>query len=364
MKKGRALSWLILLLCIFSVMQFENVISQASRLVDQNYKLANKVFLGLNNDFENRAQIITINDAFVIIGRTSVQYIASDGRMIWEKDVSSQNVSVGPGENAFVMAEKKAGDVFVVNRKGEIENKRFSMGPIASVKMFSDGYVAILKADNELLLLDDKLKTVCSTILPKGVIIDYEIDASRENIAIILLDLTSKTFNSKLILTSFNGNIVSGSNLSEKIVYNMRLNRDKIAVLCDTGLLLFDYSGKLISETTFEQTLKNFYMDTRIALHLIGSSNDQTLLPEQIVFLDYSGEKQSEMEVKLEDAQGIKAFGDQMIMFSEKMAIIVDQDGKVSETYYGSEDIKDIHIIGAHSFAIEYVNHLEIYTLK
>ena len=75
MKKGRALSWLVLLLCILLVMQFENVISQASRLVDQNYRMANKVFLGLNNDFEHIDKIITINDAFVILGITSIKYI-------------------------------------------------------------------------------------------------------------------------------------------------------------------------------------------------------------------------------------------------------------------------------------------------
>lgn len=364
MKKGRVLSWFVLLLCIFSVMQFENVISQASRLVDQNYRLANKVFLGLNNDFEHRAQIITINDAFVIVGRTSVQYIASDGKMIWEKDVSSQNVSVGPGKNAFVMAEKKAGDIFVVNRKGEIVNKRFSMGAISSVKMFDDGFVAVLKADNELMLLDDKLKTVCSTILPKGVIIDYEIDASKQNIAIILLDLSRKAFNSKLILTSFNGSIVSGSNLSEKIVYNMRLNRDKIAVLSDTGLLLFDFNGKLIGETPFEQTLKNFSMDSEIVLHMTGSSSDESQDSERLVIMNYSGETQKEISVKIDDAIGVRAFGDRMIMFSDEAAVILDKEGKVSETYYGSEAIKDIHIIGSHSFAIEYVNHLEIYTLR
>lgn len=364
MKKGRALSWLVLLLCILLVMQFENVISQASRLVDQNYRMANKVFLGLNNDFEHRAQIITINDAFVIIGRTSVQYIASDGRMIWEKDVSSQNVSVGPGKNAFVMAEKKAGDVFVVNRKGEIENKRFSMGAISSVKMFDDGFVAVLKADNELMLLDDKLKTVCSTILPKGVIIDYEIDASKQNIAIILLDLSRKAFNSKLILTSFNGNIVSGSNLSEKIVYNMRLNRDKIAVLSDTGLLLFDFNGKLVDDTPFEQTLKNFSMDSDIVLHMTGNTNDQSLVSDRLVIMNYSGETLKDLAVKIDDAIGVRAFGDRIIMFSDEVAVILDKEGKVSESYYGSESIKDIHIIGSHSFAIEYVNHLEIYTLK
>ncbi|HAS73491.1 MAG TPA: hypothetical protein DCS67_05045 [Clostridiales bacterium UBA8960] len=367
MKKGRALSWFVLLLCIMLVMQFENVISQASRLVNHNYKMTNQVFFNLNNDFEHRVQIITINDAFVIVGRTSVQYISSDGRLIWEKDVSSQNVSVGPGKNGFVLAEKKAGDVFVVDRKGVIESKRFSMGAIESVKMFDDGYIAVLKADNELILLDDKLKTVCSTILPKGVIIDYEIDTSKQYIAIILLDLTRKEFNSKLVLTSFNGNIVSGSNLSEKIVYQMSLHKDEIAVLSDTGLMLFDFNGKLLSETTFDQTIKNFSMGSEIYLHLIGKNNELNLmdvLPERLVKINYRGEIQKELEVKIENANGVKSFGDQLIMFSNDTVIITDQEGKVSETYYGSEQIRNVHIIGRLSFAIEYINHLEIYTLK
>lgn len=367
MKKGRAVSWFVLLLCIFFVMQFENVVSQASRLVNHNYKLTNQVFFNLNNDFEHRVQIITINDAFVIVGRTSVQYISSDGTLIWEKEVSSQNVSVGPGKNGFVLAEKKAGDVFVVDGKGEIENKRFSMGAIESVKMFDDGFVAVLKANNELILLDHELKTVCSTILPKGVIIDYEIDTSKQYIAIILLDLTRKEFNSKLVLTSFNGNIVSGSNLSQKIVYQMSLHNDEIAILSDTGLMLFDFNGKLLSEQNFDQTIKNFSIGRQIVLHLINKTNEQNLIeqaPERLVKLDYNGALQNELEVKIENAKGIKEFGEHLIMFSDDLVVITDQEGKITETYYGVEQIKNVHIVGKLSFAIEYVNHLEIYTLK
>ena len=257
----KSLSLIVLLICIlFVMMQFESIVSEASKLFNENYKLKNQIYFNLNNDFEYRAQIFTIDDAFVIVGRAKVQYISNEGELIWEKDVSSQNVSVAPGTNFFILAEKKAGDIFVINKQGEIIEKRFALGAIESVKSFDDGYVGVIKADHEFVLLDQKLKTVCSTKLPSGIILDYDLMANRQNIAFLLLDLNHTEFNSKLVITTFNGNIVSGSNIAEEIGYGMTLLKDKIVVLVDNALFYYDYNGKRIHEVNIEQTISSFFI--------------------------------------------------------------------------------------------------------
>ena len=149
MNKRKGLSLFVLLMCVFFTMQFEAVLSQASKVIDDDYKLTNQVFFNLNNDFEYRAQIFSIEDAFIIVGRTSVQYISAEGKLIWEKDVSSQNVSVAKGEHSFALAEKKAGDIFVLNDEGKILKKRLSIGAIESLKVFDDAYYGVLKANQD-----------------------------------------------------------------------------------------------------------------------------------------------------------------------------------------------------------------------
>ncbi len=367
MKKGHGLSWLILLLSILFVMQFENIVSQASKLVDENYKRSNQVFFNLNNDFEYRAQIFTIEDAFLIVGRTSVQYISSEGRVLWEKDVSSQNVSVAAGLDYFVLAEKKAGDVFVINRDGEIIAKRFALGAIESIKSFDDSYFGVLKANNELILIDQKLKTVCSTELPKGVIIDYDVDIDKQNIAVVLLDLSRKEFNSKLVLASFGGSITSGSNISGEIAYDMKLFENHIAILSDTGILYYGFDGKLENTFASDQIISSFILEAQPWLYLKQQQTGNVPIDakaDKLVQLSGEGKVLNTFEPPIAPIDGLKLFGENLVAFNTERVVIVNMAGKVVESYIGTEKITNVHLLGDKSFAIEYINHLDIYTSK
>jgi len=367
MKKGQGLSLAILLVSILFVMQFENVISQASKLVDENYKLSNQIFFNLNNDFEYRAQIFTIDEAFLIVGRTSVQYISKDGQLIWEKDVSSQNVSVAAGSDYFVLAEKKAGDIFVIDNEGKIKHKRFSIGAIESIKNFENNYLGIVKNGNELLLLDEKLKTVCSTILPKGTVIDFDVDVSKQNIAVLILDLSRKEFNSKLVISSFNGNIISGSNIAETIAYGMTLQKNKISIISDSGIQYYASDGKLVNTFESDQVISSFILENNPWLHLINASTENVPVEtaeERIIKLDEGGSIMAEFEPPISPIKGLKRFGKQLMAFNQEYVVLINDEGKVIESYKGSEEIRNIHLIGNDSFAIEYINHLDIYTMK
>ncbi len=363
----KSLSLIVLLISVLFVMQFEGVVSEASKLFNENYKLKNQIYFNLNNDFEYRAQIFSIEDAFVIVGRAKVQYISAEGELIWEKDVSSQNVSVAPGTNYFVLAEKKAGDLFVINQKGEISEKRFAVGAIESIKRFENGYIGVIKSDHEFVLLDKKLKTVCSTKLPSGAILDYDLTASRQNISFLLLDLNHAQFNTKLVITTFNGSIVSGSNIAEEIGYGMKLMKDKIVILVDNALLYYDYNGKRINEVKIEQTVSNFLLKDNSYLYLNNQGNTNITIetpPEKLLTINAQGEIIKEFKPDLLSIIGMKKLGDKLMIFSKDQIEIIGNSGKTEEVYNAVDDIKAIHVINDTSFAIEYINHLDVYTQK
>lgn len=367
MNKRKGLSLFVLLMCVFFTMQFEAVLSQASKVIDDDYKLTNQVFFNLNNDFEYRAQIFSIEDAFIIVGRTSVQYISAEGKLIWEKDVSSQNVSVAKGEHSFALAEKKAGDIFVLNDEGKILKKRLSIGAIESLKVFDDAYYGVLKANHEFVLLDQNLKTVGSTILPKGMVIDYDVDIDGQNIALLVLDLNRAEFNSKLMMMSFNGSIISGSNIQGKIAYGLTLDDKGISVTVDSGVLYYGHDGKLLNQFESDQVIGSFLMDKPSWLYLTEKSSDVDVIEskkEKIVSIDDEGDIKLKMAPPISNIMGIEKMGKKLLVFNEEMVVIVNASGKVEEKYKGSEDIFDVHLIGKDGFAIEYINHLDIYSLK
>lgn len=366
MKRGHGLSWVILILCIVLVMQIEPIISWASRLIKEDYKLSNQVYFNLNNDFEHRAQIFTVDNAFVIVGRTAVQYISKAGDVIWEKDVSSQNVSVAPGKKVFALAEKKAGDVFIINQSGEIIAKHFGLGAIETIKLFNDQYVGVIKSDGEYVLLDKNLKTISSTTLPTGTVIDYDLDINNQNSILVILDLSRKAFNSKLVIISFNGNIISGSNIEQEIAYDIILYNNHIRILVDTGMLVFGYDGKKMEQKSMEQTIGAFAQSDGFWVYLVNSVNQSTVdeKPERFVKMDAKGEVIHEFSPPFTPIKQFRQFGEQLLLFNEEKVSIVDVTGKVIETYPGSEKIKAVHPLGTEGFAIEYINHLDIYLLK
>lgn len=366
MKRGHGLSWVVLILCIVLVMQIEPIISWASRLIKEDYKLSNQVYFNLNNDFEHRAKIFTVDNAFVIVGRTAVQFISNTGDIIWEKDVSSQNVSVAAGQKVFALAEKKAGDVFIINQAGEIIAKHFALGPIDSIKIFKDQYVGVIKADGEYVLLDKNLKTISSTILPTGTVIDYDLDINNQNSVILILDLSRKAFNSKLVIISFNGNIISGSNIEQEIAYDLILYNNHIRILVDTGMIVFGYDGKKMEQKSIEQTIGAFTQSDGFWVYLVNSANQSMVetKPERFVKMDAKGDVVHEFSPPFTPIKQFKQFGDQLLIYNEEKVSIVDVNGKVVETYKGSELIKAVHTLGTDGFAIEYINHLDIYLQK
>ena len=367
MKKQKSFSLFVFLLCVFFTMQFEAILSQASKAVDEDYKLTNQVYFNLNNDFEYRAQIFSVEEAFVIVGRTSVQYISAEGELMWEKDVSSQNVSVAKGIKVFALAEKKAGDIFVLNSKGEILKKRFSVGAIESIKVFNDHYFGILKKDHEFLLLDSNLKTIGSTILPKGVVIDYDVDVENQNIALLVLDLNRAEFNSKLIMMSFNGSIISGSNIQGKIAYGIHLKPKGISIVADSGMLYYGPDGKLRDQYESEQVVGSFLLEDPSWLYLTEKASDVEVIDskkEKIIAVDDEGKVEQKITPPISGIKGIERIGKKILVYNEEMLVIINDSGKVEEKYKGEDEIFNVHLIGKKGFAIEYMNHLDIYSLK
>ena len=85
---------------------------------------------------------------------------------------------------------------------------------------------------------------------------------------------------------------------------------------------------------------------------------------DRLVQLSDEGVILNTFEPPITPIDGIKPFGENLVAFNTERVVIVNMAGKVVESYIGTEKITDVHLLGRKSFAIEYINHLDIYTLK
>lgn len=369
MKKGSALSLTILILSLLLVTQFDLVIAGVSKWINEDYVKTQEFVFNQNNNFEYRAEIITMDDAYVIVDPTEIKYVSSEGNAIWKKDLASQNVAVAGGKKIIVLSERKAGDVFVLNSKGEITAKVMDLGSVRQVKVFDDKYVGVLKDDSSLVLLDTKMKLISTTQLPKGEILDFDLNIKSQDIVAILLDLSRKEFNTKLVLASMNGNISSGSNLTQEIAYEMEIDEDRINVLVDSALLSYDYKGTLETRIPIDRTISQFLFHERsdqVWIYVVNTESDLSAPQNgnEILIFDRNGNQIAAFEPPFDEIYGFAEFGDLAIVFGARDIAVIDSEGKVLERYNGKDDIQKIHSIDDKSFGVEYINRLEIYVKK
>ncbi|MBE0451076.1 MAG: hypothetical protein IBX70_09535 [Clostridia bacterium] len=369
MKKGSALSLTIFILSLLFVTQFDLVIAGVSKWINEDYVKTQEFVFNQNNNFEYRAEIITMDDAYVIVDPTEIKYVSSQGNPVWKKDLASQNVAVAGGKKIIVLSERKAGDVFVLSSKGEITAKVMGLGTVRQIKVFDDKYIGVLKEDSSLVLLDTKLNLVSTTQLPKGEILDFDLNIKSQDIVAILLDLSRKEFNTKLVLASINGNISSGSNLTQEIAYEMVIDEDRINVLVDSALLSYDYKGTLETRIPIERTISRFLFHEKsdlIWIYVVNSVNDLSSPQKgnEILIFDSNGNTVAAFEPPFDDISGLAEFGDSVIIFGNRDIAVIDAAGKVLERYIGKDDIQKIHSIDNKSFGVEYNNRLEIYVKK
>lgn len=361
--KKKRLSVFILLLCLFSVMRFN------FSVLGDDYKRVQSHSFNQNNNFEYRAKTHTMKHGYLIVDPTEVIYTTSEGLPVWKKAFSSQNVGSAVGSNWMVLCEQKAGDVFVLDVKGNVTAEKLNLGPIEHIKILNDQFVAVLLRNRELLLFDAKMALLSNTTLPKGKLIDFALTPNHSEIVVGLLDLSRKDFNTKLVFTDRLGNITSGSHIYEAIAYDIVLRPQNIIMVVDSGFLFYNYKGALQNVADIDRTIGQFLFHDKnkeIWVYLINEQPDleNPKPPFEILVLDENGGHLRAFEPPIESVKGMVAFGENAIFYNLNEVAIVSKEGKVEGRYVINEEIAGVHAVDQKSFAIELVNRLDIYIRK
>lgn len=363
---GKKFSLLIFILCFVLTVKFDGMVSNVK---GQGFKLQTSVLINQNNNFEYRAETFAMKKGYLALDPSEVTYIDSNGIPQWKKTLASQNVDGAISKNWMVLCEKKSGDLFVLDIEGVVTAEKFALGPVESVDILNDTYIAVLKQNRELVLLDRTLKIASTTILPKGKIVDFGLNPQNTEIVIGLMDLSRSDFNTKVLFTDLQGRIKSGSHVYEAIPYDLFLEDDRIIMVVDSGFLLYNYRGEQISKIETTGTIQRFYYDAKnqeVYVHLLSDGSDlKNSSPEsQIVVYDNMGAELRQFKPPFKDIKGIKRFGNDLFIYNETSLFVVNNEGRVLKKFDFKEEIKTVHSVDSGSFAVTFVGKMDVYVKK
>lgn len=369
MKKGYGFSLTVLLLCLLLVFRFDAMIGWSLRMISKDYKVAGEVVFNQNNDFEYRASVFEADRGYVVVDPLGVEYVSEDGQTVWKKDLASQNVVADASGKSIAVAEKKSGNLFLLDLEGNITATHSGLGSVTRIKVLDSNHIGVLLSDNRLLLLDKTLEIIATTTLPSGEVIDFDIDASREDLVAVLLDLDEDPFDTKLVFATFNGSIDRGSSLSEDIVYALHLQNGCVWVVTDSEVIQYDFESTVLSKTPIDGTLLKFvYHESDRAMYLLMSKEEAVLSEgtstESVLRVDASGNETTAFQSPMSDVKGIVDFGDKFLFYSDSQLMFVATDGAVIESYPSESAIVGVHVLKDGGFAVEYENALKIYSKR
>ena len=369
MNKSRLNSLVIFAIILIIVLKFDLVVAQFSKWVKEDFKVINQVIYNQNVDFENRAEILDVGSHYVILDQSKLKMYDDEGIPIWEKEVSTQNVLMASGQSSIALVEKKSGDVFIVDMKGNIKASHFGFGSVKGLKYFNEKYVGLLKTDGTLTILDEKLEVLSNTVLPKGEIIDFSINIKKQDIVAVVLDLSRKDFNTKLVIATFNGEIISGSNLFSEIAYQLWLSDDQINIITDSQMMAYDYDCNLQFSVKFDRTLRKVYYEPdkgQFYFNMINEEGqiDNPKAQNAIMVINNRGEKIVEFDANIEQIEGLKIMDNRLMAFNHEKIVFFNEEGKLVDTYAGKDEILDVIILDETHFAVAYINHMDLYILK
>ncbi|MBM7560972.1 DUF5711 family protein [Fusibacter tunisiensis] len=369
MKKGRIFSSIVLIGCLLLVFQFDHLVGFALKWMGEDFAIAQTYIFNQNDDFVYRGEIITLEDAYVIVDPTEMTYVNADGRALWTKKLASRNFAVSGGKQVTAIAEKKAGDIFLIDSEGDILASVLGLGKIDSITLYDDLYVSALKTDGEIVLLDNKLKLISNLKLPKGFLLDYDVNVDRQDIVASVLDLSRTPINSKLFLASIDGTITSGSNLNDEIGFEMYLIENGVGLISDSAFHIFDYKGAEINTVYFDRTVQQFCFHKHaetLWVNLVDSNSDLTVpkAKSEVIVYDFNGDTLGLFKPELMAIKGMTPIGENMILYNDTEVVLVNSAGEVLDVYSGKETIEKVHSVSDKGFAIEYLNELEVYVRK
>ncbi len=330
--KGRLIIFLTLLITMCLVLFLTNFLGFASLR-----RLSYRIFAGVNGNGteetikfnENQSNVYAFTgDTLSVVSPDILSGYDLSGSTLFSSPALLRTPAISSTEAAF-LAYDLGGLNYYIADENKILLSKTTDSRILNANLNILGSFTIITDSPDCKTLVTAFNSDHETIFKfhssQKYVFDAAISPSEKTIAIATYGTTDGSFESGFSLCrtnedSFFSTTSLGTSIPLKVSF---ISPDRISVICNDKALIFNDSGKLISEISYNNaTLKNFSVSYGHISILLSSSGNTT--DTQLIIIDSEGSNKT--AVFSDDILSISSAGDYTAVLSETKCVVYNKD--------------------------------------
>lgn len=365
-------SLVVLIISLIIVFNLGSIASGLRGLISfGNIKIENSYTYEFKSNFayENSTVVDYHSDYTLIKDGGHLTYYDDQMNGIWEKDINGQDIILKSKGSLIVTADKLTGDVYVLDKKGEIVGKQLGMGKISDIILNSEEiFLVDLRDDGKYSIIDNKGNLVSDILVPNSVITDVDVSPKTGLIAFSMFKVENETIFSSVLTYDKDGELTGIMNKENQVIYDIKALDDSVVIVTDQGLSRYNSMNEsMYEEYVFDRELKTFAIDDtgNVIANLIIESKDITDTRSDNVLKIISPMGKEIIEQDMEnEIQKIICNGTDICYYADSKLYVLDFKGAVLGIQMVKEDPQSIRWIDDSNIGIVYTDSFQVFTLK
>jgi len=322
-----------------------------------------------NLDYKSTTIVSSTSEYTIVKDEDTLYFYDLNMVMKWKKEINASDVIIKSSGDLIIVANRLVGDVYTINKKGEILGKQLSMGKIKDIIVSEgDEFLVYFEEDGLARVLNKTVATESEILVPEYNVTNLDISSKDDVIAISLYKVENETVFSSIMTYSMDGKLTGIMNKEDQIIYDLEIVSDSIVVITDKGVSRYSFANEpLFEDYLFERELSSFSIDKsgNVVVNLIIESKDiaDTRSDNVLIIVDTLGKVILDLEID-NTIQKMTKYGLRTSYFADGKLYILDEMGAVLGIQLIKENPTSISWIDDSKIGILYNDSYDLFDLK
>lgn len=370
-KAGKILSFLLFIVINIIIFNRVMIFNETKNIIgfgEIQLNEINKVKIEYEiNDSEN-SKIVFLDGYILTFEGDRITLFSDNGEVEWIKINEFDGNLVSSNSNFFVIADKRKGNIYVYNYRGDINASLFGLGEIKSIQVSEAGYILVqLEGSNGIRIFNPQLSILSDITIPKGSISKYKMNNKDNCIFVSVVDISETNIDSYLYKFNIEGNLVGSIQMLDEILLNFFIDDEKLIKITDKELGIYNIEmeelevinnvGEINVVSYFDGTV--FSQRFNKANNIIGNDIDYNLIGFNV------GKNQIEFnQITNIKYNKILNSDDNIICYNNNTLDIYKSNGEFVKTFSMQKDIKSVSMLNGKEILLIGLDYFKIYQLR
>lgn len=341
------ISLLFLLFITLLVFNFEYVLTYIKPSFSFGEVVLEKQYNLKIDNFNNDQTVYSFNENFLQITSDELIYI-EDYQPKWSKKLNGEKVRIYPLKDYFYLVDISLGEIFKVDKNGNIIAKKYSLGQIKKIFHYNKNEVYVLTQMNEVICLNSSLEVEFQKDLALEHLLGIKFYQGR--FYLMNLETKSDAYLTRIAVFSKTFDFISNINLNNNIYYDLKFQKEESIFFGTKNILALDYDNNKKWQVGFDHLIEN-YSYTRNYIFVNEKSEKETLDendPNYINVLkkiDSNGVTVKTIEAPLSNIKGMFYKSDKLYLYNSNEICVLDSNLTMLLIKKMEEKINEVDVI-------------------